>query len=56
MEKYVIVAFNPDGTANFLEWSNDLEALKKIVDEAQKNERKIWIEEGGETHILEVVY
>jgi len=55
MEKYAIVAFNPDGTENFLEWSNSLKALKEAIREHRERERKQWLEEGGEYHILEVV-
>jgi len=55
MERYVIVAFNPDGTENFLEWSNDFDYLWKVKNQHMKRERKQWLKDGGEYCVMKVI-
>ena len=54
-ERYVIVAFNPDGTQDFLEWDNDFDKLWKLKNEYQRKEREEWKKDGGEYKLLEVI-
>lgn len=54
-EKYTIVAFNPDGTEDFLDWSNDFDELWKQKNAYIRKERKEWIKGGGEYVVLKVI-
>ena len=55
MEKYTIIAFNPDGTEDFVDWSDDFNALWKKKNAYQRKERKDWIKEGGVYKVLKVI-
>jgi len=55
MEKYIIIAFNPDGTEDILLYTDDhQEAQRKLV-KWRKGERKEWFDEGGEYYLFETL-
>ena len=54
VERFAIVAFNPDGTEEFLEFYDDFEKLWILKNKYQRQERKDWKKEGGEYVVVEM--
>lgn len=52
-ERFAILAMNPDGTEDFLEYSNDFDELWKKKNEYQRKERKEWKKDSGEYVVVE---
>jgi hypothetical protein len=53
MKKYVMIACNPDGTVEVLEWFEDLAKAKETINDFRKRELEDWVQDGGEYLLLE---